>query len=176
MHMYVYALPIPRAHCAQIARASACGVPNEADGTISMANIRASIRNSTSIHQPRTRLICLENTHNLCGGVVLPDGYVQQVGNMLHTHCLQHKLLQVRELADAQTPAIAIHMDGARLMNASVVTGQSISELCRHVHSVTFSMCKVSIVGHTVQRTLCVQGVGAPVGAVLGGSCEFIAQ
>jgi threonine aldolase len=117
---------------------------------MSIENIRASIRHSTSIHQPRTRLICLENTHNLCGGVVLPDGYVQQVCNMLHTHCFQLKPLQVRELTDAQTPSIAIHMDGARLMNASVVTGQSINELCRHVHSVTFSMCKVSIAGHTL--------------------------
>ena len=45
----------------------------------------AAIRNADDIHQPRTKLICLENTHNVCGGMILPEGYVQKVRAGTHS-------------------------------------------------------------------------------------------
>lgn len=59
---------------------SASTIPNHSDGTISIADIEAAIRNrSDSLHQPQTRLVCVENTHNICGGRVLPLSYLDQV-------------------------------------------------------------------------------------------------
>ena len=125
----------------QIAKTSAYVLPNKDDGTMEIDMIRSALRSETDIHQPRTRLICLENTHNLCGGTVLPRGYVAQV----------------RQLCVGRD--VAIHMDGARLLNASVADGQSVAELLADVDSVTLCLSK---------------GVGAPVGAVLGGKQAFI--
>ena len=55
-------------------------LPNNADGTIDLSLLRSKVR-SEDVHYPVTRLICLENTHNYCGGKVLPLQYLDQVSS-----------------------------------------------------------------------------------------------
>src|SRR5215510_7069623 len=58
-----------------------CPVQNQADGTLALDDIRASIR-TEDVHHPITRLICLENTQNICGGVPLTATYTCEVGEL----------------------------------------------------------------------------------------------
>ena len=98
-------------------------VPNQPDGTLSLAAIEAAI-NPDDDHYPISRLICLENTHNRCGGVALTAEYTQRVG----------------ELARAR--GLRLHLDGARLFNAAAATGSSAAELSAPADSVTFCLSK----------------------------------
>lgn len=99
-------------------------IPNQTDGTLHLADIEAAIRSPGNEHYPRTRLICLENTHNRCSGAVLTPDY----------------MAQVRGLADSY--GLAIHLDGARIFNAAVALRVSAAELARHADSVTFCLSK----------------------------------
>ena len=93
------------------------------NGVLSAAQIEAAIR-SDDIHQPVTRLVCLENTHNRAGGVVWPiDG-----------------ARQVRALADRR--GLRIHLDGARVFNAAAATGFDVREYCSLADSVMFCLSK----------------------------------
>ncbi|HMN28283.1 MAG TPA: GntG family PLP-dependent aldolase, partial [Caldilineaceae bacterium] len=74
-------------------------LPNGPDGTLDLAEIAAAIRPDNE-HYPATKLICLENTHNSCGGRVLPVDYMDAVGDFAHER------------------GLALHVDGARLWNA----------------------------------------------------------
>jgi len=98
-------------------------VPNQPDGTLSLAAIEAAI-NPDDDHYPISRLICLENTHNRCGGVALTAEYTRRVG----------------ELARAR--GLRLHLDGARLFNAAAATGSSAAELSAAADSVTFCLSK----------------------------------
>ena len=57
-------------------------IPNQPDGTLDLEEIQDSIRPDDP-HFPITRLICLENTHNRCGGVALSVDYTQAVGKIV---------------------------------------------------------------------------------------------
>lgn len=98
-------------------------ITNQPDATLDLADIEAAIR-SDDPHCPRSRLICLENTHNRCGGVCLTPDYMRQV----RTVADQHKLL--------------IHLDGARIFNAAVALGVDVRELTRDADSVSFCLSK----------------------------------
>jgi threonine aldolase len=98
-------------------------IPNQPDGTLSLAAIEAAI-NPDDDHYPISRLICLENTHNRCGGVALTAEYTRQVG----------------ELARAR--GLRLHLDGARLFNAAAATGSAAAELAAPADSVTFCLSK----------------------------------
>jgi threonine aldolase len=98
-------------------------VPNQTDGTLRLDDILDAVRPGDA-HFPVTRLICLENTHNRCGGVSLSVGYTRQVG----------------ELAQAQ--GLRVHLDGARLFNAAIAQGVSAADLAAPVDSVTFCLSK----------------------------------
>jgi threonine aldolase len=100
-----------------------CQLPNQADGTLNLEEIQSAIR-SKDAHQPISRLICLENTHNRCGGVALSSGYTQAAGDLAH----QNGLL--------------LHMDGARIFNAAAATGVPARELAGPADSVTFCLSK----------------------------------
>jgi threonine aldolase len=99
-------------------------VPNQPDGTLNLDDIRAAIRDPDNEHEPRSRLVCLENTHNRCGGAVLTPSY----------------MAQVRALADQHS--LAIHLDGARVFNAAVALGVPASTLVRDADSVSFCLSK----------------------------------
>src|SRR5215217_1846653 len=60
-----------------------CAVPNQKDGTLSLGDILESIR-SVDVHHPITRLVCLENTQNICGGIPLTAQYTRQVGELVN--------------------------------------------------------------------------------------------
>ncbi len=120
-----------------------CQLPNQPDGTLALEDIQAAIRPEHDPHQPRTRLITLENTHNRCGGSVLSVEYTRQVAEFAHARRLK------------------VHLDGARLFNASVSLGVPAQELTKPLDSVTFCLSKA----------LC-----APVGSVLCGSQDFIEE
>lgn len=98
-------------------------VPNLLDGTMETDAIRAAIRDD-DIHEPITQLICIENTHNVCGGKVVPLEFMQSL----------------RELADSRK--IPIHMDGARLWNAIAVKKIPPSELAKYVDSMSICLSK----------------------------------
>jgi threonine aldolase len=100
-----------------------CQLPNRPDGTLDLDEIRLAIR-PDDVHDPITRLITLENTHNRCGGVVLTPGYTRSVGELAR----QHSLL--------------LHLDGARIFNAAVALGVTASELAAPADSVTFCLSK----------------------------------
>lgn len=117
-------------------------VPNQPDGTLHPEDIEAAIR-ADNVHFPRTRLICLENTHNRCGGTVLTPEYTEQVATM------------------AQNRGLMLHLDGARIFNAAVALSAHVKELTRHVDSLSFCLSK---------------GLSAPVGSVICGSKEFVAE
>lgn len=117
-------------------------LPNQPDGTLRLADIEAAIRPENP-HHPRTRLVCLENTHNRCGGAVLTPEYTRQVSDLAHRH------------------GLVVHLDGARVFNAAVALGIDVRELTRPADSVQFCLSK---------------GLSAPVGSLLCGTREFIAE
>lgn len=100
-----------------------CQIPNQPDGTLSLEDIKAAIR-ADDPHQPITRLITLENTHNRCGGAVLSAEYTRQVAEFAHSRHLK------------------LHIDGARLFNAAVALGIPARELSAPADSVTFCLSK----------------------------------
>ncbi len=100
-----------------------CQIPNQPDGTLALDDIRAAIR-PDDIHDPITRLIALENTHNRCGGVALTAEYTRSIGEL------------------ARQFGLLLHLDGARIFNAAAVLGVPAAELAAPVDSVTFCLSK----------------------------------
>jgi len=98
-------------------------LPNLDDGSIALEDIEAGIRGSDS-HDPVTRLIALENTHNRCGGSVLPVEYTNQVGKLAKKHGLSY------------------HLDGARVFNAAAALSVSAKEIAAPFDSITFCLSK----------------------------------
>lgn len=98
-------------------------INNQPDGSIRLEDIEQAIR-SNNVHFPRTRLICLENTHNYCGGTALTAQYMEDVAALARKYSLQ------------------IHLDGARIFNAAAALGVDVKELTRHVDSVSFCLSK----------------------------------
>ncbi|MEJ2211959.1 MAG: low-specificity L-threonine aldolase [Anaerolineae bacterium] len=99
-------------------------VPNQPDGTLDLGDVEAAIRSPGNAHYPRTRLICLENTHNRCSGAVLTPEYVAQVRALAQRH------------------GLAVHLDGARIFNAAAALGLPVADLVRDVDSVSFCLSK----------------------------------
>lgn len=100
-----------------------CPIPNQNNGTLALNNILASIR-TEDVHHPITRLICLENTQNICGGVPLTLEYTRQVGEL------------------ARNNNLSLHIDGARIFNAAVAQNISVKELVGPADSVMFCLSK----------------------------------
>ncbi len=98
-------------------------LPNEADGSMQLEKILSAIR-PDDVHHPTTKLIILENTHNRCGGVILPLPYIEQVGELVRNQNL------------------LLHMDGARIFNAAVGSKMEARKLVEPATSVTFCLSK----------------------------------
>lgn len=113
-----------------------CPVSNQKDGTLALDDILASIR-SEDVHHPITRLICLENTQNICGGVPLTADYTRQVGEI------------------ARKNGLALHIDGARIFNAAVAQNVDVRQLVAPADSVMFCLSKglVSPIGSMLAGT-----------------------
>lgn len=100
-----------------------CPIPNQPDGSLALDDILASIR-TEDVHHPITRLVCLENTQNICGGVPLSVEYTRQVGELAHRN------------------GLSLHIDGARIFNAAVAQNVSVKELAAPADSVMFCLSK----------------------------------
>jgi threonine aldolase len=98
-------------------------VPNQPDGKLALGELEAAIRGD-NIHFPRTRLIALENTHNLCSGAPLEPAYLKAVGDIARRH------------------GIKLHIDGARLFNAAVALGVPARQLAAETDSISFCLSK----------------------------------
>ena len=98
-------------------------IRNDEQGRLDLEEVRQAVR-GRDVHFPPTGLICMENTHNRCGGSVLSGD----------------DLAAVRTLADEY--GLPAHLDGARLFNAAVALEVPASRLAQYADSVSFSLCK----------------------------------
>lgn len=98
-------------------------LPNQPDGSLDLNDITAGIR-PNDIHQPPTRLLILENTHNRCGGVALTKLYTDQAADLVHTR------------------GMLLHIDGARIFNAATALHIEPAKLVEKSDSVTFCLSK----------------------------------
>jgi len=112
-------------------------------GRFSPDQVVAEIRDRTSVHVAPTRLVALENTHNSAGGRVWP---LDEIDAMVAT-CREHDL--------------AVHLDGARLVNAAIASGTEPARIGRGFDTVTLCFSK---------------GLGCPLGALIAGSVELMAR
>ncbi|MGC1404410.1 MAG: low-specificity L-threonine aldolase [Thermodesulfobacteriota bacterium] len=109
-------------------------------GLVKASQVEEAIR-PLDHHFAVTRLVCLENTHNRGGGSVYPLKTLTEVSRL------------------ARSKNLSIHLDGARLWNASVASGIKPKEYARRADSVSVCLSK---------------GLGAPVGSLVAGSAVFI--
>jgi len=100
-----------------------CQIKEQLDGSLALEDVEAAIR-SDDIHEPVTRLIEIENTHNACGGVFQTPEYIQRLANFAHER------------------GLIVHMDGARVFNSAVAQRVDVSLLTGPVDSVTFCLSK----------------------------------
>ncbi|MFC1502475.1 threonine aldolase family protein, partial [bacterium] len=110
------------------------------NGALTAEQIEEAIR-PDNVHFPPTQLICLENTHNRAGGRIYPIEEIRKIRKVAESHTIQ------------------MHLDGARLWNASVATGISMKEYASYFDSVSVCFSK---------------GLGAPIGSLVVGEKSFI--
>lgn len=109
-------------------------------GVMDLSQLEGLIRPEND-HLVRTRMVCLENTHNRGGGKIYPLDKIEAIATWAHGH------------------GLLMHLDGARLMNAVVVSGIPARTWARHFDSVSMCFSK---------------GLGAPVGSCLAGTKDVI--
>jgi threonine aldolase len=109
-------------------------------GNINVEQIKNAIR-PNAYYLPQTKLICIENTHGRSSGSVVPIEEMKKIHDL------------------AQEKNIRMHLDGARLWNASIASGVSLKEYAQCFDSISVCFSK---------------GLGAPVGSIVIGNTEFI--
>ena len=117
-------------------------IKNNEDGSFDLDELVNSV-NPIDDHKPKTTTISIENTHNQCGGSPLELDF----------------MVKAKKIAEENN--LKIHMDGARLFNASIAQNESIENIVNNVDSVTFCLSK---------------GLACPVGSIISGSKDFINQ
>jgi threonine aldolase len=110
-------------------------------GRLTPDQLRATMRADGTFHTPRSSVLAIENPHNTHGGTVWP-------------------IDELRELvATAREFGVRVHLDGARLMNASVASGVPAAEIGGMFDTVNLCLSK---------------GLGCPMGALIAGSHELM--
>lgn len=109
-------------------------------GVLEPSKIAASVRDD-EYHNAPTRLLCLENTHNRAGGAIVPLAGLEAAAKAARDH------------------GLAVHLDGARLWNASIASGVPIARWAACADTVMMCFSK---------------GLGAPVGSILAGNAATI--
>ncbi len=99
-------------------------VPTQENGMLDLYQVETGISDGSDEHSAPTALLCIENTHNRCGGAVLNTQQVEALSALAHAH------------------NVAVHMDGARVFNAAIALGIPVSTLVRSVDSVMFCLSK----------------------------------
>lgn len=115
-------------------------IRNDERGLFDLDELEGAIK-PPNVHFTRTAMIGIENTHNACGGAPLTAGDTKAVADIAHKH------------------GIPLHIDGARIFNASVALETPVTELVKDADSVSFCLSK---------------GLSCPIGSVICGSAEFI--
>ena len=113
------------------------------NGVITPQQVEPFIRPSSAYYMPRSKVIEIENTHNRAGGAIHP------IENMK----------EIRKLADKYN--LLMHLDGARIWNASVAAKIPVKDYTQYFDSVSCCLSK---------------GLGAPVGSIIAGSKDFIKE
>ncbi len=137
-HIFISELGGPATFAGLMARP----VPSHA-GRFTPEQVRRAFRAGNATHTPRTRIVSIENTHNSSGGRVWP---LTEIGAIVSL---------ARELG------LRLHLDGARVLNASVALGVPAAEICRPFDTVTLCLSK---------------GLGCPLGALLAGGRDTMAE
>ena len=112
-------------------------------GVMTPAQIEAAVRPRNDFHQPLTAAITFEDTHNRHGGVVWPLDDLRAASETARAHGLH------------------VHLDGARIFNASVASGVDVADIAACADTVTFCLSK---------------GLACPAGSVFCGSAEAVEQ
>src|SRR3989440_7550782 len=112
-------------------------------GRFSPEQVVAEIRDRTSVHVAPTRIVAIENTHNSAGGRAWPLDEVEAIVGT----CLEHEL--------------AVHLDGARLVNAAIASRVEPARIGRGFDTVTLCFSK---------------GLGCPLGALIAGSSDLMGR
>jgi threonine aldolase len=110
-------------------------------GIFSAAQLESAVRDANDRHSPRSRLVAIEQTVNRGGGAVWPLNAIEEIATAARRH------------------GLAVHMDGARMLNAVVASGVAADRMAARCDSVWVDLSK---------------GLGCPVGGVLAGSQAFI--
>ncbi len=122
--------------------AGLCPYPLDDDEGIPKAeDIAPASRADGNIHHPETTILALENTHNYTGGIAVDPARFAATAR------------------EGRRQGFHVHLDGARIFNASVYYGVDVREFTKEVDSVQFCLSK---------------GLGAPMGSMLCGSHDFI--
>ncbi|XP_028843588.1 probable low-specificity L-threonine aldolase 2 [Denticeps clupeoides] len=120
-HMHIY----EQGGSAQLAGVHSMIVTTLPDGTFDLDQVEAKIRHGyPNVYYPRSRLVCVENSHNIQGGRVLPLPFLQELRALVDRYDLQ------------------VHMDGARVMNAAAALGVQPSTILQHCHTVSVCLSK----------------------------------
>jgi threonine aldolase len=135
-HIFLSELGGPAVHAGLMTRPLRC-----AAGRFTPDQIRETVRVTDGTHVPPTKIVSVENTHNASGGRVWPLEEIEAV------------------VSAARALGLSLHLDGARVMNASVASGVPSSTIGRHFDTVTLCLSK---------------GLGCPLGALVAGSTELM--
>jgi threonine aldolase len=137
-HIFIAELGGPAVHAGLMTRQLRCEA-----GRFTPEQLRETVRRTDGSHVPPTRIVSVENTHNASGGRVWPLEEIDAV------------------VATARELDLRLHLDGARIMNASVASGVPSADIGSRFDTVTLCLSK---------------GLGCPLGALVAGSTELMAE
>src|SRR5205823_6816876 len=99
-------------------------VPTASDGMLDLQQVETGISDGSDEHTAPTALLCIENSHNRCGGTALNVEQTERLTSLAHAH------------------GVKVHMDGARIFTASTALGVPVSTLAQPVDSMMFCLSK----------------------------------
>lgn len=99
-------------------------IPTDAHGMLDLYQVEIGISDGSDEHSAPTALLCVENTHNRCGGAVLSIEQLTALSNLAHAH------------------TVKVHLDGARVFNAATALGVPVSTVASTVDSMMFCLSK----------------------------------
>lgn len=118
-HVFLY----EQGGSAQLAGVSLNNIKNLPDGTFSLDELQTKFR-GFDVHEPKTELVLIENTHNICGGKVIPLQWIEDLAKI------------------CKKESVKVHMDGARVFNAAEHLGVPVSRIVRDVDSICCCLSK----------------------------------